>query len=522
MLLRADGLPPWPAIPITAGSFNANVSLEFVAGQVCRLAVVPVGTTVTAATTTVFTGPPISVSSQETLTSNGSAYGDDIIVGDPSWGYQLDSLEGCPVHQSYSTDPTNYGSYSLFSGDGCLPNETGSTELSPTRSAIQVDGVNAYLPADLLTALGGFDQLGYSPSWDANHDTVTVSETDPLSVCAPPGAFPPTNPSNCPSLSSAGIQAAQTTTVLPGDQVARVVDQFSDTDGKAHTLDLLFSDSVHAYASGAPGFEFPNQSVFASHGSPDTYGPFPTGPGTIYVVADSSQSPALSNPVGAITYSTPPQGATFTNPSAAATSTFLMHYVESLPAGGSVTLQWSFSQAASAASLGPLVQLEIDRFYTPTVTVAAPAQGMRTDVASVTVSGQAYDPEGISAVTVDGRAATVSPSGDFRTVVPLQLGSNTIQITATNLAGVQGSAERVVVYSRPPCIVPKLAGRTLARARRMLSSGGCRAGRVMHKRSRRVKRGRVLATTPRAGTHRAHGTVVKITLSAGAPRARRR
>ena len=333
---------------------------------------------------------------------------------------------------------------------------------------------------------------------------------------------PADDPVDCPSLSSAGVQATQTTTILPGDQVARVTDQFTDLDGKAHSLDLLFSDAVHSYTSAAPGFEFPDQSVFASHASPDGYAPFPTGPGTIYVVANAAQSPALSNPVGAITYNTPPQSATFANPRAATTSTAELHYVESLPAGGSVTLQWSFSQADSSASLEPLVQLETDRFYTPTVTIAAPAAGTRVHVASVTVSGQAYDPEGISAVSVDGRAATISPSGDFRTVVPLRLGSDTIQITATNLAGVQGTAERVVVYSRPPCIVPRLTGRTLARARRMLDSRGCRTGRVAHKRSRRVKRGRVLSTTPRAGTHREHGASVRITVSAGAPPKRRR
>lgn len=513
-------------VSITAGAFSTTVPLTAVAGQVCRLELVPSGAQPGSAASGAFAGPVISVSMQMPLQSNGQSFGYYVLAGDPSWSFAFggDALGTCPIAASDATDPINYGSYSLFFGDACLPAISGLPPQLGTRSAIEVGGANAYVPGSipLLSAKAGFMPMSFGTAWDANHDTVTVSETDALMVCASPGGYPPVA-ANCPSLASAGVQLQQTATLESGDQVARVTQTFNDTDGTAHTLDLLVSQAVHAYASGGePGFEFPSQASFATHGSPDAYSSFPTGPGTVYVLANANQPPSGSNPVGAITYNAAPASAAFVNPPAAQTGTFLMHYVEALPAGGSVTLQWSFSQAASAAALGPIVQLETDRFYTPAITIATPVQGSLNHTASVLVSGHAYDPEGISAITVDGQSVGVGAGDSFSSSVPLHLGANTVQVTATNIAGVTADDQRTVSYEPVPCIVPKLTGRTLSRARKMLIARGCAAGKVRRVHSKRVRRGHVVSTTPRAGTHRTHGAAVRITLSAGAPRAKRR
>jgi hypothetical protein len=52
----------------------------------------------------------------------------------------------------------------------------------------------------------------------------------------------------------------------------------------------------------------------------------------------------------------------------------------------------------------------------------------------------------------------------------------------------------------PVCSVPKVVGRLLARARRMILARHCSVGRVRRARSRRALRGRVLRQTPRPGT----------------------
>jgi hypothetical protein len=510
------------AVPIVQGAFNANVSLAPVAGQVCRLEMVPLGASLSGDESSTFSGPVIIVSEQQTFAANGNTFGYNILAGDLDWSFAFDSLGACPITVSDSTDPNTFGSYSLFYGNACLPALSGLPGALDSRSSIQIDGTDAYPPGALpfQTGKGGYAPITYAANWDANHDTVQIGESDPLLTCAAPGSFPPLG-SGCPALTQSGIQVQQNTSLLAGGQVARVTQTFTDTDNTAHKLDLLVGQSIHAYSSGGtPGIEFPGQSAFASHATPDVYTQFPAGPGSIDVIADLSSSPGIENPIGAITYSTPPEDADFINLRPGQTQTFVMHYVENLPPGGSVTLQWSFSQATSASALAPLVQLEVDRFYTPVLTVASPPNGMATTAPSMTVAGQATDPEGITSVTIDDRSATVGPGGAFSTVVPLAVGPNTIQIAATNLAGVTATTQRVVTYTPAPCIVPRLNGRSLTSARSALAASGCTMGPVLRVHSRRVRRGRVVRTTPGAGTHRTHGAAVRITVSAGAPRSR--
>ena len=65
------------------------------------------------------------------------------------------------------------------------------------------------------------------------------------------------------------------------------------------------------------------------------------------------------------------------------------------------------------------------------------------------------------------------------------------------------------------CSVPRLRGLTLAAAKRLLAKRGCRAGRVSSARSKRVRRGRVLAQRPAPGVRLARGAAVRIFLSRG-------
>jgi DNA-binding beta-propeller fold protein YncE len=62
------------------------------------------------------------------------------------------------------------------------------------------------------------------------------------------------------------------------------------------------------------------------------------------------------------------------------------------------------------------------------------------------------------------------------------------------------------------CLVPKLAGKRLAAAKRALARANCRLGKVVRRRSRRVNRGRVLSQRPAAGKHRPAGTRVAVVI----------
>ncbi|MBV8990979.1 MAG: PASTA domain-containing protein [Solirubrobacterales bacterium] len=511
-------------IDVSSGGFAVNVSLASIAGFVCRLALVPSATTPTGAAAAAFAGPAIGVARSASHSSGGVLYGYDVLAGPLSWSFELESLGECPVFGSWATEPSIEGSFQLFAGNACLPQTSGIAPDLDTRSAVQIDGVNAYPPGAIgatanqgggLTGDAGFVPLTYSTSFDAAHDAVTIAESDTLVSCDPPGGFPPT-PSTCPSLHESGVQAQQSTTLLPGGQVARVSQRFASTDGKAHTIDALFGQSVQGPSGTIPGFAFPGQSSLVSHSAPDSFSTFSSGPGSIYVIANSAAPPATSNPVGAIAYNRPPASANFISASASNPATFVMHYTDTVPADGSVSYDWSFTQAATLAALTPLARGELDRFFTPAVVIRRPANRSLSRNSSITVQGTATDPIGLSAVKVDGAAVGVAATGSFTARVPLRLGSNAINVTATNQAGNLASASVTVSYVPYQCTVPRLRGKQLAAAKNALRRSHCAVGKVKQVRSTRVKRGTVIATSPKAGARRRLGTKVALTVSRGA------
>lgn len=504
-------------ITVGSGVFAADVSLSPIAGQVCRLRLVPAGTKPTGAAAAAFAGPRISVSDRFSHSSNGNLYGYYVLSGVLPWSFAFQSLGDCPILASYATDPSTLGSFSLFAGNGCLPRTSGIAPNLHSRSAIQIDGLNAYTPASIspLTGVAGFEPIAYSTAFDALHDTVTITETDVPTICGPPGGYPAAL-ATCPFLHDSGIVVHQTTTLLPGGQVARVSDHFQDVDGHSHALDLLFGQAVQSQAPGElSGFQFPSQSMFASHASPESFTLFPSGANSIIVVSDSGFAPSTSNPIGAITYSRPPKDADFISSAGAQTSAFLMHYADVLPAGGSLDYDWSYEQAADATSLARSEQVERDRFGAPSVAISTPRQNLVTAANHVMVHGTATDLVGLASVTVNQHGVSVGPLGGFAAAVKLKAGKNTIRVTATNLAGNTHTTTRTVTYRPHRCTVPALKGKSLAAARAALKQHSCSVGTVTRTRSRTVRSGRVISTSPKRGRGGRAGLKVKLVVSRG-------
>jgi hypothetical protein len=65
------------------------------------------------------------------------------------------------------------------------------------------------------------------------------------------------------------------------------------------------------------------------------------------------------------------------------------------------------------------------------------------------------------------------------------------------------------------CLVPKVVGRTLARAKAAITRAHCRVGRVARAFSRQVRKGRVLAQRPKPGKRRTNGAPVNLVVSCG-------
>jgi beta-lactam-binding protein with PASTA domain len=68
------------------------------------------------------------------------------------------------------------------------------------------------------------------------------------------------------------------------------------------------------------------------------------------------------------------------------------------------------------------------------------------------------------------------------------------------------------------CVVPRVVGLKLVRAKRRIVSRHCRVGRVIRKASVLKKKGRVLAQAPRPGKHLKRGSRVNMIVGRGPER----
>jgi beta-lactam-binding protein with PASTA domain len=71
---------------------------------------------------------------------------------------------------------------------------------------------------------------------------------------------------------------------------------------------------------------------------------------------------------------------------------------------------------------------------------------------------------------------------------------------------------------KPKCVVPKLAKKSLPAAKKALTKGRCKLGKVTKAFSPKVKKGLVLKQGKRPGTKLANGAKVPVTLSKGPTR----
>jgi hypothetical protein len=83
----------------------------------------------------------------------------------------------------------------------------------------------------------------------------------------------------------------------------------------------------------------------------------------------------------------------------------------------------------------------------------------------------------------------------------------------TNAAVVADSLE--ILHSYTPCVVPKLKGKTVSQAKKALTAAYCALGTVKKAKSKTVKKGRVISSTPKAGVTKPWGTKINLKLSRG-------
>jgi len=162
----------------------------------------------------------------------------------------------------------------------------------------------------------------------------------------------------------------------------------------------------------------------------------------------------------------------------------------------------------------------------PSVSSISPTSGPSSGGRSVTIAGSDF--AGVSAVDFGGDpAASYSVNAETQIVAtsPAAL-PGPVDITVTTVAGrsATGSAD-VFTFTAPPaaaaaaaaarvvCVVPKLKGRRLRPAKRVLRKRHCRIGKVIHKRRKKAPRkARVIKQHPRPRAVRPAGAKVHVWL----------
>lgn len=335
-----------------------------------------------------------------------------------------------------------------------------------TRASLQVDSVNAYVPADLKALefatkgkISGAGQPVLTKTFNEATRQFTVHEEDPVYYCAPEAAkYPPTKTS-CTSLVPAGVTVVRDWQTVES-KVALVTESWHSTNGAAHTIDVRYYNEMHSGNEGGGGeggaYMFPGEASFAATAKEGETRTLPAGPGMILYKTGPAVAEAGDgiHPQVAWVYDRSPSGPlTVQRPSSEPEyNSFELPYQYTVPAGGSsAPVRMAFAQSFSLTEARALAEGALASFH-PTVTISSPANGSSiiSTNPTVTVAGTAADTIGVSSLTVNGKAVPVGAGGAWSAAVTLTPGANTITAVAGDSSGLTASAAVQVNYSVPP------------------------------------------------------------------------
>lgn len=237
-------------------------------------------------------------------------------VGDPITAGSPDSM--------IAVSPGDFGlprwSHELWAADANLAYSSGG------RTAVQVDGTNVESTKEAAARspeASGLLGLTVEPPTIGPELHVVVIE--PFMRCS----------GECESYSSSGVQLRRSSTTSAGGREVDTQDSWQSTDGKSHTIDVMYQYGVEAPEAGTPGFSLPwVGGGFTSHAAG---GVVPNPPGefsTIYAQRTLGNS---ADTEGWLQLSTKPDLISFFPESG-----FRMEFKRTVPAGGSTVIDQKF------------------------------------------------------------------------------------------------------------------------------------------------------------------------------------
>jgi PKD domain/PASTA domain len=152
--------------------------------------------------------------------------------------------------------------------------------------------------------------------------------------------------------------------------------------------------------------------------------------------------------------------------------------------------------------------------HPPVAVISGPARAMVRRVVHFK-GASSHDPDGDSIKFLwsfgDGNQSTaINPAHTYA-----KPATYTVRLVVTDALSAHSTPATKRIRITPPCVVPRLAGKTVSAAKRALSHAHCTLGQVSRAHSGKVASGRVISSTPGAGTHLRTGAPVALTVSRG-------
>lgn len=479
------------------GSFAVLLAnLNDVLDLTCRLRAVPSGTS--PADLTPYAGPVIGVGERTTSRvkggpNNKKAYDYVFDAQQKTGAFDYASLGTCGVNDGYLYDPTFANTTVTFACNAALLG--GESATRPTRSEIQIDGVNTYAPAaafGINPAAAGLPAVTTTYTLDATTGNVAIRESDPLVKCRS-ATYPPTAAS-CSTFAPTGVTDNRTITQDHDGRIGWISDLFTSTDGKAHALDLLWDNSQRFWGpsgnSAQLEYELPGETAFAKHVAGEAVA-LHGAPGRILIRMGGAADGETSTGQGAIVFDRPASQAKFTY-AQPTRSAFTLHQTGTVPAGASTRFRFAYVQDYHAATVVSLARTARAAFLSP-VAVSRSGKGKGRVTSS---------PRGISC----GKAC--SHGYGYGTSLTLKAkpanGSRFVRWsgactgTSTCRIAVGDEVKVGATFALRPCVVPNVVGKPLDAAKLAIKRRFCSVGKITMAPSTLAK-GHVVSQRPKAG-----------------------
>jgi hypothetical protein len=168
--------------------------------------------------------------------------------------------------------------------------------------------------------------------------------------------------------------------------------------------------------------------------------------------------------------------------------------------------------APSDTKAGKEIELSAEVQPTPVITSVAPDFGPVAGGTTVTITGA--DLASASAVkfgTVPATSFKAESETKITAVAPPSATVGPVDVTTTTIAGASATT-RDDRFFYEGCVVPKLKGKKLKSAKRMLGRADCKVGKVTRRKAKPSKAGKVLKQGAKPGKVLASGSKVNLTV----------